>query len=104
MAHKRLKYQNLLSPRRGRNWDRITTNYINRPCLFLFNIYRKLFFDHLLMSMKYFKPRDLLDFQGTLWTSEPGKLGPLTVFKALFKIVFAIDKDRLEEFYKRHLA
>jgi hypothetical protein len=57
------------------------------------------------MNIAYFKPRDPFDFsKDTLDIGNPLSWDRSQFLKHFFKRVFAIDKDRLEEFYKRHLA
>jgi hypothetical protein len=53
----------------------------------------------------YFKPRDRFDFSDdTLDIGNPLTWKRAHFLKHLFKRVFAINEDRIEEFYRRHLA
>jgi hypothetical protein len=57
------------------------------------------------MSIKYFKPRDRFDFaKDTLDIGNPLTWDRSQFLKHFFKRVFAIDENRLDEFYQRHLA
>jgi len=57
------------------------------------------------MSITYFKPRDRFDFaHHTLDIGNPISWDRSQFLKHFFKRVFAIDGDRLDEFYQRHLA
>ena len=57
------------------------------------------------MSVTYFKPRDRFDFDhNTLDIGNPIRWDRSQFLKHFFKRVFAINKDSLEESYKRHLA
>jgi hypothetical protein len=57
------------------------------------------------MSITYFKPRNRFDFeQDTLDIGNPLTWDRSQFLKHIFKRLFAISGDRIEEFYKRHLA
>jgi hypothetical protein len=57
------------------------------------------------MSATYFKPRERFDFaQDTLDIGNPLTWDRSQFLKHFFKRVFAMPGDRIEEFYKRHLA
>jgi hypothetical protein len=57
------------------------------------------------MSLTYFKPRDRFDFEkDTLDIGNPLTWDRSQFLKHVFKRVFAIGADRLDEFYQRHLA
>nr|WP_121272846.1 hypothetical protein [Pedobacter schmidteae] len=61
-------------------------------------------FSQLPMSTSYFKPRHRFDFSSdTLDIGNPLSWKRSHFFKFLFKRVFAINEDRIEEFYQRHL-
>jgi hypothetical protein len=57
------------------------------------------------MSVTYFKPRDRFDFsKDTLDIGNPLTWDREQFLKHLFKRIFAISENRIEEFYQRHLA
>lgn len=57
------------------------------------------------MSSSYFKPRDRFDFsKDTLDIGNPISWSRENFLKLLFKRIFAISEERIEEFYQRHLA
>ena len=57
------------------------------------------------MNNTYFKPRDRFDFAGdTLDIGNPLTWNRKHFLKHFFKRVFAIGEDRLEQFYRHHLA
>ena len=56
------------------------------------------------MSINYFKPRDRFDFSNdTLDIGNPITWSRKDFLKHLFKRIFAISEERIEEFYQRHL-
>ncbi|QIL42072.1 hypothetical protein G7074_24075 [Pedobacter sp. HDW13] len=57
------------------------------------------------MSSSYFKQRDRFDFsKDTLDIGNPISWSRENFLKLLFKRIFAISEERIEEFYQRHLA
>lgn len=58
----------------------------------------------MLMSISYFKPRDRFDFSNdTLDIGNPISWSRKNFLKHLFIRIFAINEERIEEFYQRHL-
>jgi hypothetical protein len=56
------------------------------------------------MSFTYFKPRDRFDFSNdTLDIGNPRTWSRKNFLKHLFKRIFAISENHIEEFYQRHL-
>lgn len=56
------------------------------------------------MSISYFKPRDRFDFNtDTLDIGNPMSWSRKNFLRHLFKRIFAISEERIEEFYQRHL-